>query len=576
MATPPNSPPKNIIVGGKKVRLDPSAYVAAGGEASIYSHGGQALRIYHERKNMPPQARLTELAKITCPNVVKPIETILDQATGEEIGFSMAFVTGTEPLCRFFAQLFRKNNNISPANIAKLVVDIQSTVGQLIKEGFLPVDLNEMNILPSMTDYNPWFIDIASWATPSFKATAIMESVRDPLVKNNEFTAGSTWYSFGVIATQLYLGIHPFHGVHPKWKMNWQKRMQENASIFEAGVKVPSLVPPFSTVPASHLDWLKKLFSSSYRGAPPIPGAVAPTPVTPAAARVVYATGSFMVETVLRSPAGEIIDVYSYFGRTYAVTTDRVYWVSGEHWTPICDRSKHQQAYVLQGDSERVVIALVANRQVSFQVWGATTKTQSAIDPCNTVGGCFVRDGRFYTSNSGRLLEHSFMFVGPTALRLETHVDNTNDLTVKLLDGMVYQDLLTTAWVTIPYGKGVSVTTQIPTLNGWRIIDGKARGRFAALVGVKGGKYQTFVLRFNEAYSACTVREIPDQQEINFTVTGADVCAMIVNDDLELFRDPTQVRGCVNPPVDQSTKLVHTPQGTLFLDGTEARKLIVK
>ena len=63
MAKTPSLP--EIVVGGARVKLTQQMYVAAGGEATIYKHQGNALRIYHDPANMPPVARLTELSKVT-------------------------------------------------------------------------------------------------------------------------------------------------------------------------------------------------------------------------------------------------------------------------------------------------------------------------------------------------------------------------------------------------------------------------------------------------------------------------------------------------------------------------------
>lgn len=567
----------DLVVGGKKVRVGPSAYVAAGGEATIYKHGGVALRIYHDLSAMPPKARLDELAKITLPNVVKPIEIILDGKTGTHLGFSMAFVPDTEPLCRFFTKGFRTSNNIGQATIGKMVVDIQATVGQLIREKFLPVDLNELNILSDLHSFTPWFIDIASWATPSFRATAIMDSVRDPQVKGDAFTPGSTWYSFGVIATQMYLGIHPFHGLHPKYKMDWKRRMAENASIFEAGVKVPPIVPAFSTVPARHLEWMKRLFSSStFRDEPPVLGAVVPTQVTPAAARVVNATGNFTVDRWLHAPH-PVIDVYTGFGKTYVVTTERVYWVSGDNYTPIADRSKYRNAFVLQLNADEVIVALVNPGKAEFyhrsQVTGGGN---NLVDSVTMNGGLFLRNGRFYSAQGLQLIEHEFVKLGSRVMRMETHVDNINELTVKLYDGVVYQDLFGKAWLTVPFAVGATVTKAVPVLDGYRVIDAKSVGHICVVVGEKRGKYSHFILAFNESYTAFTVRDVPDQRELNFTMNHNGICVMLVGDTLELFRTPAQAKVVDNPPIDASTKVFCTADGVYFIDDTDVHKLSVK
>ena len=566
----------DLIIGGKKVRLGQKDYVAAGGEATIYRHGGTAVRIYHDPKAMPPEARLRELIQITRKNVVKPIELVLDAKSGLAIGFTMAFVTDTEPLVRFFAQAFRKGNNISPVVVGKLVLDIQDTVRELINAGFLPVDLNPMNIIPSMKDFCPWFIDIASWKTPSFPATAIMDSVRDPVVKGDAFTEGSTWYSYGVIATQLYLGIHPFHGMHPVHKMDWKKRMELNESIFDPKVKLPPVVPPFSIVPKEHLEWLKRLFgSSTFRDAPPVPGAVQPMHVTPQAARVVNVSGAISVTNWLKAPA-PVVEVYCAFGHTYVVTIDRVYWVSGQYWTPICDRSNHRNALVLQLSAEDNIIALVNPGTVEFHHYSRVGGGSTLLEKVPVTGNIFMRNGRFYTGQGMSLVEHEFMKLGSRLKRLETAIGNLNELTSKLFDGVIYQDLFGKAWLTVPFAAGAATDLHVGALDGWRVLDAKCMGQFCVVIGEKSGVFRQFILMFNPTFSSFTVREVPDQQELNFTVTNGGICVILVGDKLELFRQPNQAKVVDNSPIDASTKLLCVTDSVCFADGDEVQKLSVK
>ncbi len=565
-----------IVVGGARVKLTQQMYVAAGGEASIYKHQGRALRIYHDPKDMPPVDRLLELSKATPKNVVRPIDVITDAKSGQALGFSMDFVNGTEPLCRFFTAAFKKANNITPVISGDLVVAIQKTVAQLIAEGFLPVDLNEMNILPSLQDFTPYFIDIASWATPSFPATAIMDNVRDPMVQGNAFTAGSTWYSFGVIATQLYLGIHPFHGMHPVHKMDWKKRMTLNASIFEAGVKVPPVVPTFSVIPKAHLDWLKKVFSDSkFRDAPPLPGAVTPMQVIPAAARVINATGNFTVDHWLKLPY-DVVDVYTNFGNTYVVTTERVYWVVGTTITPIFDRSKHRQVFVTPLDSGSIVITAIGGGKVSFWHYTHAGGKSTLIEEGPLTSGFFARNQRLYSCVGTQLLEHEFVNLGAKVLHTTAHLDNVNDLTARFFDGVVYQDLFGKAWLTVPFQAGATVSKAVPQLDGYRVIDAKMVGQICAVIGEKNGDFVQFIIAFDATFNTYKVREVKDQRELNFTVTPNGICVMLVGDKLELFKDPFSAKVVDNPPIDASTRLLMTPTGVHFVDGQEVQKLSVR
>ncbi len=564
-----------VIVDGARVVLTQDKYVAAGGEATIYKHNNRALRVYHDASAMPPQARLQELGQIKSKKVIKPIGIISDAASGVPLGFSMDFVPSAEPLCRFFTALFKKTNNIDPGTIRKMVLDIQETVGQLIAEGFLPVDLNELNILAKLQEYIPYFIDIASWATPSFPATAIMDSIRDPAVQGNAFTAGSTWYSFGVLATQLYLGIHPFHGLHPVHKMDWRKRMKLNASIFEKEVRVPPVVPPFSSIPKEHLEWLKRLFSNStFREPPPVPGALPPLSVPTAATRVVRASGRFSVTNTYKLPE-PVIDIHSNFGQTYAVTTKHVYRLAGQDVIPILDRSKYQQVLLAQPAADTITLALISNSEAEFYLYTPVGGRLVLLDKQDVVSGIFVRNERFYSAVGTQFLEHEVLLFGSNGVHTTKHIDNVSHLTAKFFDGVVYQDLFGKAWLTIPYAAGVTVSKAVPELDGYRVIDAKMVRSICALIVERSGVYTEFILAFDSKFESYTVRQVQDQRELNFTVTPNDICVMLIGSTLELFKNPTAAKVVENPPIDESTRLLMLPNGVCFIDGDEIQKLSV-
>jgi DNA-binding helix-hairpin-helix protein with protein kinase domain len=150
-----------IVENEGEVILTDQNYLGAGGQASVYVKDKTAYKIYHDPKNMPPTDKLQKLSKIGHNNVIKPKNIV--RRGNNSIGYTMEYVKNTHPLCKLFTQSFKQANNIGKEDIVKLVKEIQVTISQIHKDGFLIVDLNELNILISRDFKIPYFIDTDSW-----------------------------------------------------------------------------------------------------------------------------------------------------------------------------------------------------------------------------------------------------------------------------------------------------------------------------------------------------------------------------------------------------------------------------
>lgn len=267
-------PFKILLKNGGTESLDKNSYVAAGGEGTILQKGSVAYKIYHDAAKMIPVSKIQELQILkTFPNVLGPQDIILDSHSKDPIGFTMRYIQDTEFICRLFNKNFRTDNDITPDMIVELVKNLQKTLIEVHKNKILVVDFNEMNFLTDKKTYlTPIYIDVDSYQTPTHRATAIMESIRDRLVKNNQWTEMSDWYSFGIVAFQLYMGIHPYKGTHPKYSpKEWFKRIEDSISAFNKDVTLPASCQDWSVIPKPHLDWFKRVFEGKERSVPPMP-----------------------------------------------------------------------------------------------------------------------------------------------------------------------------------------------------------------------------------------------------------------------------------------------------------------
>ena len=262
-----------FIEGGGKETLTQQHYKAAGGEGTVYQKGGTAYKIMHSGHTVIPHKKLEELNLIQSSNVLIPLKYLLD-SKGRPIGFTMKYVHDVEFLCKLFNNNFLQRNNLGPNDIVQLVKEMQLTLSKIHDARCLVVDFNQMNFLVDGKKLTfPYFIDTDSYQTPSYKATAIMDCVRDRKTPHGQFSVLTDWYSWGIVTFWLYIGTHPYRGNHPNYSNNdWNgKRMDDGISLFHKDVSMPSNCRALSVIPKAHLEWYKNEFNNNTRSIPPLP-----------------------------------------------------------------------------------------------------------------------------------------------------------------------------------------------------------------------------------------------------------------------------------------------------------------
>lgn len=565
---------QKIIVGSKglALTLTDRDYVAAGGEAAVFKKDNIAYRIYHKPTDMIPLDKIKELMLVTSPNVNKPLDIIYEPKTSLPLGFTMEFLEKTHPLCKLFTGSFKDDNGIDPMMTAALVKKLQSTVSEVHKDRFLIVDLNEMNVLVSDDFTTPYFIDVGSWQTPSFPATAIMESIRDPLVKNMKFTEGSDWFSWSILAFQLYTHVHPYKGRHPNYKLSeWRRRMDDGVSVFANGATVPSFCNSFSVIPKRHLDWFKAVYTKNERSEPPLPDSTAAVALPPQV--VTLRTSSRFTISEVHNYGTDIISVHYLYGVEYTITKKGIYINRGNHKFPLT--AKNPKEMVCESDTPNSPVFAYSDggNDMVFRT-GYSVIGDAAIN-----NGYFYRNGAIYTVAHGTMVENTFTTMGSNIGLRATVVENVSELTTKVFDGLVLQDLFGKAWLSVPYDKGRCLSKHIKEMDGFRILDAKGVKNFCVVVGEKKGKYHRFIIIFDSEYRQYTVREVPDinYDGINFTVSPGGVGVLLSNDsEVELFRDNTNINVITDPPFDAKMKLFCAPDGVHFINGTSIFKVTMK
>lgn len=419
------------------VTLTDADFRAQGGEGRVYVRGALAYKIYDDPARTIPEAKLGELSALTAPNIVRPLDLLFDRRR-RAVGYTMRHVENAHPLCRLFPPAFRERVGLGPDATLALVERLREGVCHVHANRILVVDLNEMNLLVSDRFDELFFIDVDSYQTPSFPATALMESVRDHHA--TAFGAGTDWFAFAVVSFQLFVGIHPYKGKHPHLK-TLAERMRANVSVLHRDVRAPAVCLPFDTIPRAYRDWYEAVLERGVRAAPPIgaqPVAIAASVPAPARA----------AGCVARATSG--------------------------------------RAFLVRVEAGRLRLRDAA--------------TGAEIDPSIAAEAVSSVDGRAYLKHGGALFEVVLVETPARVLVSTKRVANVHERATQLFDGVAMQSLLGAWYASVLPRSGVCHQARVAELDGYAVVEAAYSDRELVVTAVRLGVYDRFRLRFDSAH----------------------------------------------------------------------------
>jgi hypothetical protein len=401
----------------------------------------------------------------------------------------------------------------------------------------------------------PRIIDTDSFQTPGYPATAIMPSIRDP--KAQVFTVLSDWYSWGILAFQSYINIHPYKGSHPDYSaMDWPRRMHDNVSVFDKKVTLPPVCNPLSVIPKNHLHWFEAVFQKGERSVPPLADAV--TITVPQAIQIVKSSGKFVV-TPVQQYDSKIMFHTAYGGANWVATQTAIYKPRN---IGSINAVKGRVRLIPTHDGELVVVTVLGD-YLSF----ADTTLQEFGHTSSNGGRCFVKNNALYTTIAGKLIETTFVTMGKKIIPRTVDLDNVSEISSKMFDGVVVQDMLGEIFVTVPYVVGRSKTTRLPEVKGYRVLEARSEHNVVILVTEKGGEYWRFVLTFDNTWGSHTYRLtlMQSYDSICFCVKPNGVGILVSGlDEVEVFKND-KVAIYKNPPFDSSNWLFTQNDNVYFI-----------
>lgn len=500
-----------ITAGNRTVSLSKSDFVASGGEASVYAKGQTAYKIYTDPKKTIPSKKMSELSAITLPNIIRPLDQIFDG--NRVVGYTMRYLSSTYTLCQLFTKAFRDRNGVTNNHVLKLVRTMREGVQHCHEKKILIVDFNEMNLLTDQKFSDLFFIDVDSYQTPSFHATALMESVRDR--HNKTFSEGTDWFSFAVVSFQLFIGIHPYRGKHSSYK-TVDERMIHNVSVLNKDVSVPPVCQRFTVIPQAYLDWYKAVLDKGERTPPPFDFVAPIITLIPVAKK---GLGKVIRKTVDDLPYE--IREFMFQEGTYFYLTDNS--VVGPRTVPGSFKGGHlfwnKKPYVLGLDNEKLVVTD-----------GETGKvTTSGMVGQDMVWG----NGIVLVKNDSKLVEIGLL---PNGIPYPMTTYNVLPKATKCFQGCAIQDMFGTCQAMLFPKPKTCWHLNIAELKGYRVIDAKFQANSLGSVGVfsaigyNGKVYDRVTVIATQSESQVIVDKDVAEREVNFSLLDSLNCVMAIGD----------------------------------------------
>ena len=544
----------DVYVQGKKVRLTQAEFKAQGGQGAVYVKDRTAYKIYADPAQMIPPAKIAALSALTLPDIIRPQEVLTD-ARRIAVGYTMPNVEGGIVLCQTFPKTFRQREGLTTDLTLGLVRRLQEGVAHVHAQGILIVDLNEMNFLVDPRFGRVYFLDVDSYQTPGFAATALMESVRDRHAL--AWNEGTDWFSFAVVSFQMFVGIHPYKGKHPALK-TLDARMAHNVSVLNPDVSVPAACLPFDVIPRPWRDWYHAVLDCGQRLPPPreLVSAVIALPVQ---TNRQTGSGLFRIEPRLDYD-GAIVS----FTQGVIVTTEAVY-LNGRRTMDAAPGTK----IGLTSPSGLPVAARLENGRVHL-----LDLTRGVAIPCEIAAEKLTAtEGRLHIKHGAALLEIGFLELPGRLLPQVKTVGAVLENATQLFEGVALQSLLGAWYASLLASPGRCHQVRLAELDGAQVLDARLQGGVLMVVAARAGRYEKLIFRFDTDYASYDVRVVPDiaATGLNFVVLAHGVCLHLSDkDELEVFparKGAAGLKVLADPALGGDSLLLHDGPQALMARG---------
>lgn len=568
-------PIKVILSGRGPLTLRDSDYVATGGEGMIYRANATIIKIYSDPQKMLRDGMADKVKlladRLKHQNIVAPQGVVTNEA-GSPIGFYMPFVDG-EPMSRVFVSDFRTRTGFDDRDASILVDRMRDVVAAAHAAQCVMVDANELNWLVQLSKNHiaPKVIDVDSWAVGRWPATVVMPSIRDWNAKT--FDASSDWFGWGILAFQVFTGIHPYKGKADGYRPgDLVKRMKDGVSVFDPRVRMPHSVRDFSCIPGPLLDWFQAEFQDGSRSIPPSPrDASRPAKAAKVLRAVTTATGNLLFERIFEPSAAPVVRVWGN-GAILTSNGDLLDMGTKKHLLLGVRPSAH-----IAWTTDGWLVADIINGSPVVMLSGNGTPTQ--IEFVIPARRFFTAGDRLFAVTDRELIELKLRVLGSkpflTPVRRWTMQMNSTSW----LDGVAVQDVMGAKFLFLPVSTG-AVQVRVKELDDINVVSGFTSDRFAAFIGLqKDGTYRKVELYFDihhRGYSAWSGGA--DSPDLNAAMLPSGVLATIVDDGELILYVPSnhKINRVADKQITTAMRLTAWQDRLIYIDGGNVWRVRMK
>lgn len=569
---------------GQTIELEKDAFKYKGGEGAIYIVPPTAYKVCDAGK-MIPESKLKELAILDHPRIVVPKDILLHR--NQAVGYTMQLVPGNaKPLAEILTKAYREREGVTPQHMRQLTEQMADGIRFIHKhKGYLQVDGNEFNYMVTERHDEIYFVDVNSYQTPNFPATAIMPSIRDWHVKNvngvHIWTELSDWYSFAILSFYMFCGIHPFKGRHPDFnnmKTLMYDQMVANKSVLDPQTQYPlgAVYHPFEDyVPGGMtgalMQWYRAIFIDNKR-------LIAPKDFQAMAAIIstikqVVGSNNFNIQEI-RDFLSTIVGFYERSGKEIIITKDNIHFGNKKIGLP----------------ADRFRIGFTTSKNIPFALWlddgnikmlNLETNTPLSI---NLQGNNFTTcEGKVYVQGASNIFEIEFVEQGNALIPVPKSIAAIMPHATTMFQGVVIQNVFDITIASIFPQAGHHQQFRMDELADYRITDAKYEGNILMVVGhhQEKSQYDRLVFRFDKNWKEYDVRVIENitPTGINFTVTNG-ICVCITEEEkVEIFSNKhgfDAIKSIDDPVIESDMKLCHIDRQVRFARGSKLYSIAVK
>ncbi|GAG23627.1 unnamed protein product, partial [marine sediment metagenome] len=256
---------------------------------------------------------------------------------------------------------------------------------------------------------------------------------------------------------------------------------------------------PFDTIPQAYKDWYKAILFNGSRFAPPTdPVQVIIVPV--------------VVQTVLGNESFDITEIYEYNSNvikyisidgTRATITTKDLYIGHNAIPQTCNKNLH---VAITPYSNKIISAVLLDGDILLHN-STDGKTPSHDIKADDI---MSYNGRVYIKNGDMVSELDCVEMGNGVHVVPKHVGNVMENATKFYDGVIIQNVLGSFMASIFPEAGVHHQIQCDEFKGYQVIEAKYKNNVLMVIASKKGKYDKFILKFDDKFSSYSLRKVDD------------------------------------------------------------------